>query len=992
MIVGREREFNVLSARLDRMLAGTGSVLFITGEAGLGKTTLVHEWWNGENAKWKMENANADSASAAGEFPIPVSLFLESACSIPIGNVDVGRMEALQPWADVIGQLDGDDSSSAPPAASSENKPIDLKKLAKDSASTWALAVPMVGGFAYAALETSRLVKEQRARHATIDLKQLLRDAAPAWAWALPVVGDVVHAAAETARLAHEQVHGGDDSVRNALNQEQVFQQYANLLGKVALDTPLVIFLDDLHWADTTSCNLLFHLSRQIADKRILVICTYRLDDALAALDGKGHPILTVQNEILRYQCGEVLTLAHLDADAVRDIMRGAFPAYTPDPVWEAWLLKHSGGNALFVTQYIKTLREDRLLNDSGAFVGDYHAIGVPPTALAVVQERARRLDEATRTLLMYATAEGEEFTAYVLEHLTERKPLELLGMLHAAVKQGLIVQKGKSRMFANTMTAHFGFSHALFHKALYDQLIDAQKDFLHRQCFELLRAEWERAITTPPQATPLGSKLLTHAEKCEEWAVASDVAFALAQHSAATYANDEALAMCAACLRYDTLLPDAPRRGAVHYLQGTVLANLSRYEDAATAFAAAAHTFDALGMNERAIDAINGRASALLNLSRYQDARDLLATLATTYAETLARWKIGEAVALRSIGSSFTMQGDYQAALDAYTKSLAIAESVNDMPGACAARGGIGDVLVNIGSCEEALAHYRHCLDYYQSVDNRPQTANACSRIGYACKLLGQYPEAIAFFDRCYALHASTGSQRGLVIALLNKGSTLLLLGDVDAALPCFESSLALLASMKDKHLEANALLGIVNVNIRRQEYAEALERLAACLVLYESIGEKAGGAEVYGRMGIVHALVGNDREALACFDRAHAICEEIGLRQLDVFALYHRGETLLRMGRTEDAGASFTKGLSMATEIGNTFGIGCCHGGMGRLQAKRAEALTGDARTAMLRDAEEHLRTCVQIGVKTQNKELQDFAGDLDRVSALLGTPSGQ
>src|SRR5579883_3445853 len=334
MLVGRENELSAINASFRQMLEGKGSILFLTGEAGLGKTTLVHEWW---------KTVAPDNA-----------IYAEAACSIPIGNVDVGRLEALQPWADIVAQLQGHEEQGR-------------KKL---------------------------------------DLKKLIFDSAPAWAWALPIVGGIAHGAMETARLVKEQQ--GDHNP-NASNQQQVFQQYVNLLTKISETTSLVILLDDMHWADTSSTSLLFYLSRQINEKKILVIVTYRPDDAISANDGKGHPIIQVKNEILRYG-GKECSLAFLGDTAIRELLTAIFPGYATDDKFERWLRKISDGNSLFVTQFIKTLHEDGHLSDTGAFTGDYENIKTPDSALAVVTERTRRLDNDTRKLLMYATAEGEEF------------------------------------------------------------------------------------------------------------------------------------------------------------------------------------------------------------------------------------------------------------------------------------------------------------------------------------------------------------------------------------------------------------------------------------------------------------------------------------------------------------------------------------------------------------------------------------------------------
>ena len=254
MLVGRELELQTLNAAYERMLGGQGSVLFLTGEAGLGKTALVHSWKSGifdtaqrdegrglraeesvssEGSSSLIPRPSSLSPSLSSLIPRPSSLFLESACSIPIGNVDVGEMESFQLWADIVAQLD---SAGA-----------------KESAS---------------AVSTSQLPDPSIRK---LDIRKLIHDSAPSWAWALPIIGDIAHAALETSRLMREQreVHKRDPDERgtqapepgyNASLQQHVFQQYVNLLTKVSEATPLVIFLDDMHWSDASSTSLLFYL------------------------------------------------------------------------------------------------------------------------------------------------------------------------------------------------------------------------------------------------------------------------------------------------------------------------------------------------------------------------------------------------------------------------------------------------------------------------------------------------------------------------------------------------------------------------------------------------------------------------------------------------------------------------------------------------------------------------------------------------------------
>lgn len=457
MFVGRTEELSVLNAHYQKMLSGEGSIFFLTGEAGMGKTTLVHEWWK--------------SISAGGS---PLSpLFAEAACSIPIANMNVADLEALQPWADIIAQL----------------QQIEIKDTTKKK----------------------------------LDLKKIIHETAPTWAWALPFVGDFAHAALETSRLIKEQK--GQAEKPNAANQQQVFQQYESILKRIAEQQPLVIFLDDMHWSDAASSNLLFYLMRDIKAMRIFIIVTYRPDEASALDDGKGHPIIKVKNEVFRYSAGEELQLPSLKENEISALMKGLFPTYQPDAVFEKWLRKISDGISLFVTQFIKILQEERFLDKDGAFHGNYEdvTVSVSAIALAVVDERTRRLDSETREMLRYGTVEGVEFTSYILARMTGKKPLELLKELRKAEGAGVIRCTGSTRMFGTQTAMTYVYTHTLFYQALYNSLNDQEKEILNRECFEALKELWEQPRDAEHTAA-IAPKLIDHAIKCGETTYVAEV------------------------------------------------------------------------------------------------------------------------------------------------------------------------------------------------------------------------------------------------------------------------------------------------------------------------------------------------------------------------------------------------------------------------------------------------------------------------------------
>jgi tetratricopeptide (TPR) repeat protein len=836
--------------------------------------------------------------------------------------VDMGRSEALLPWADVIAQLseqsqslDAGDRVDQTTGSPKELRKLDYKKLAQDSASAWALAVPLVGGAAYAAIETTRLVKEQGRVGGKLDLRKLVRDAAPAWAWALPFVGDIAHAAAETVRLAHTQKQGTGDQNYNAANQQQVFQQYVNLLSKISLEQPLVIFLDDLHWADASSCGLLAYLARQIGDKRILVIGTYRQEDAASANEGQGHPILKTKQELLESGTGSEQALGYLTEDTIVDILRSSSRSYSPDPRFASWLHRISDGNALFVTQYIRTLREDTLLTEDGAFTGDYERIAIPRSALAVVEERTRRLAKPVRELLTYATAEGEEFTSYVLSRITERAPADLLGDLQHGIAQKFIESRGSTRLYANQTTELFGFSHSLFHKALYGQLITEERDYLHRHCFQVLTEERERLLLLHQRATPLSTKLLLHAEKCEEWATVAEVALEAAGDAWHSYAEAEALTMTDRTIVAANAIGDDRTAAEALFLRSEVRRLRGHTEDALEGYRSAERLFRSTHALARAVDAINAAAWTEESIGRHSDAL-AHAQLAIVEARDLA-YEVGEADALGIIGNVQYDHAEYDNAQASYTQSLERFISVQNAPGEVRARKGLGNIQSMIGAYDASLAEFLKGLEIVRNGSDRCSEATILNSIGVLHLDRGDYRSAIQFFEEGRTISASIGDRWGEGRILGNMGNVHSRLGEFGEALACYERVLPLFRDIGDQGGVARCLLNSSNVHAKLGATANAISALKECYAICIAIGETHILASAHLALGNAFLGAGELVQALDNYEKCRSIAASIGDRWSEAAALGSIGIVKRSLQSFADARLALDKCMSIAIDI---------------------------------------------------------------------------
>ncbi len=1026
MVVGREREIAEIQARFGKMLSGRGSVLFLTGEAGLGKTTLVRTWRDSAMAgiSAAVIDDDADKMGAKDGF-----VFTEAACSIPIGGESVGSLESLQPWADIVANLQAQEESRKfeklepvqyPGDAKPKNRRKDTKNLIRDTASSWALAIPVVGGAAHAAIETHRLIREQReeAPGRALDVKKLIHDAAPAWAWALPVVGEIAHAAVETHRLVSEH-RSEDPHAPAAQNQQQVFQQYANLLSKIAEQTPLVIFLDDMHWSDVSSCNMLFHLSRSVAEKRILIIVTYRLEDALAANEGKGHGIISVKNEVLRYSTGEEFALSFLDRAAIHHLLLIEYPQYTSDETFEQWLHKISDGNALFVSQFIRTLREDGHLDEKGAFHGDYDSVTIPQSALAVIEERTRRLDDETREILCYASTEGEEFTSYMLGQLTQKKPLELLKDLKKAERHAIIRQKGSLRLSAKDQTTVFGFSHALFHRALYESLGEEERQILHRACFDTFQGQWMQEPVNEKLQAAIAPKLLTHAEKCEEYGFAAEVALRAAQEFWKEFSEHETLEMLSKveaygdkhsstapmeCEKYRTeILP------AAYLLRGTVDDIRSRFDDALVWFGKAEVIAKNAGNASLKINAMAGSAEVILHRGEFMDLVD--------YAEILhkesdaAEYEKGIAAALKYIGIANSELGDQPKALDCFTRALEIYQKLNDLPEQIRMYNSIGNVQIYTGEFDTAKTNYEKSLSLSRQHNMLLMEATAQNSMGIICSLRNENNESLQCFQRSLQLCETIGDKSGMARTLSNIGMIFECLYDYTNATTSLMQSLDMLDTTSLPNIEATTMYALGKTQCEIGNMTEAMNWFEKSLMLATTIGDKhlrghnfSAIADVHKyqfhnelaqinyeeAMNIFHELnaspeeyinalinladlqinVCNYKAGINNLSQALTLGENINHKKVQSFALFTIGKAYRLIGDMEHSRTSLEKSLMISIDIHAKDTVAEAYGELGLLaetEGKHDEALQ------LLRQCTDLIKTVLPRAYPKWQKELE-------------------
>ena len=377
--VGRQQEIAALCAGFEEAATERGLFLCVTGEPGLGKTTLVEDFLDELAASardWSLARGRCSERLAGAEAYLP---FLEALDCLLCGNNGASAAQAM-----------------------------------KILAPTW-----------YVQLAPLAADDPTRAR-------------VPAEA--------------------------------KDVSQERRKRELGVFLHEVSRQRPLVMFLDDVHWADPSSVDLLAYLGSRCAGLRLLLVLTYRPSELLRS----QHPFGPVKLELQgRGVCREI-TLPFLSQADLNNYLALAFAGHQFPDDFAAILHARTEGNPLFMVDLLRYLRDRGVIVQNNGYWSLVRALPdlqgeLPESVRGMIQRKVEQLSPADRQLLMAASVQGPEFDSAVVAQVLGREPADVEERLDALQRIHFIVRLIREQTLPNrTLTLRYGFVHVLYQNALY--------------------------------------------------------------------------------------------------------------------------------------------------------------------------------------------------------------------------------------------------------------------------------------------------------------------------------------------------------------------------------------------------------------------------------------------------------------------------------------------------------------------------------------------
>jgi DNA-binding winged helix-turn-helix (wHTH) protein/tetratricopeptide (TPR) repeat protein len=401
-----------------------------------------------------------------------------------------------------------------------------------------------------------------------------------------------------------------------AASGERLKRELCIFLAELSNIRPLILFFDDIHWADASTVELLAYLAKKLPSMRVLVVVAYRPTEMWLG----RHPFPAVRQELQRHSVCRELSVGVLSREEVDSYLTVQLPEAPVAPGIAEFIYNRTEGNPLFMVHLVSHLRCGQALTlVSGRWELARRPADLerelPVSVHSMIQRRIDQLGDEDRELLAAASVQGQEFDSTLVAEALGKDPAACERPLQALGDAQFFVRLLQAKELPDsTVSLRCVFTHGLYQNALYETLTPHQRISLSRKLAEALLSHY--GPKAPLVAAEIG-RLFEAARDCER---AADHFLLAAQNTSRLFANEEAVLLSARALANAEKLRGAPQdlRVAAAALQlGHLQFALARFEEAIRNFVLAETAAARVGGIESEVTAICGKAGALFSLRR---------------------------------------------------------------------------------------------------------------------------------------------------------------------------------------------------------------------------------------------------------------------------------------------------------------------------------------------------------------------------------------
>ncbi|MFO7618109.1 MAG: tetratricopeptide repeat protein, partial [Thermoplasmata archaeon] len=829
-LIGREGELNRVRLFQERAISGKGSTILISGEAGIGKTRFLEEIrGHAASSQFKILYGAASSDtlrpflvfSKAMEDDMGQRLFddHEYASFTEIFSMDGSGSLIAKTKSDGAG-LDADTVAAILSAVQSfvrdsfdmaGQNPSDLGRLEYGDMKILIergknlLVTAVLTGSEHPDMKASlkRILAEIEDSHGEM-LGNRPGDMANAIA-----IQNCLSRLAETRFLVPRDLKG--------LNLESERTRIASgvleFLTDLAKRIPVMLVLEDMHWADESSLFVLRYLARNLAGKRILILATLR--------PGEGEALGSTMDSMNAEGTFVEICLGKLEGNSIASFLNSLYSPNSFPPVLSEHIAERCQGNPFFMAEVLRQMVVDGSIErHNGMYSLVREDYSIPDTVEGMVRRRLEAFETDSIAMAEYCSCIGQHFET------NAALSMPTLGESEAVLEK---IQRARLILRHN---GNAEFSHSIFRDVIYGDIAPRWKSAYHKSIGDYYESAYFG------QENSVIYELAHHYSRSREHQKSYEYCRRAAEKAESSYATEQAIQfydLMLSIIRYTKELDIKHKEIELLLKKGHLLKFAGEWEKAESIYKKCLTLSQERDIRKLVAEAQYSIGSLMIDMSQYKRAFEGAECALNIFREI--NDSDGKARSLSTMGSAHYHQGEYELALGFYTESKKLHISNNNREGNCYVEGNIGTLLYRQGKLDEALSKFEDMLDIAQSLRNKVLISRAIGNKGFVHYSKGNHAEAMDCYGKQLAMAEKMGDRIGMSRAINNMGIIHFSQRDNLNAMECYKRDLAISEELGDKRGISITLsnIGLVLENLGK--YEEALEHHQRSIAMSKQI-----------------------------------------------------------------------------------------------------------------------------------------------------------
>ncbi len=747
-----------------------------------------------------------------------------------------------------------------------------------------------------------------------------------------------------------------DDRVTFDARRKASFFEAAKQLKLLAEKRPVLLFLDDMQWADKASLQLLYYLALNLDDTPVCLLVAYRPEDLHS-----DHFLKEVRERFMREHRSTFIDLKPLGLSLTRKMAEGMLNRDDVPPEFIELLYGMTDGNPLYITESVKRLMDEGTIDPKkNKYPLNETEFQIPRMIQGVIKRKIDSLPSEAAKLIHIGSVIGDEIPFDLILHTSQLDELDILDHIDVLLGSNLWTEHPDGERFL--------FTHRSVQLTAYRDISGMKRKRLHRHvASKILEVYGDRSETHYPA-------LAYHYERSGAFEDAVEYYMKAGNFAERVYAHEDAIEMYKQVLELLDKKSIPVDRSDILEQMGDIYRVLGDYDKSRHHYLKC--------MESSRSDEINSRlnrkiADAWLSQGDFEKTHEFIERgLSCADQRSRERCKL-----LNIKGWAIMQEGKNEEAKQVFVEGKELAEEIGSLKCLGEALHTLGTVYIRTGDYHEGERYLRRAADIREEADDEEGLARTLNNIGIIYEDWGELDKALDSYEKSLEIQEKIGMKEAIATVYVNMGIIQGIRGKNEEAEEFFEKGLDMFRRIGDKRGIALGLSNLGKLHIQKGMIERALALNKECLKVSEDIGFKRAIAMSLNHIGESYHLLGDLESAKKHYEKSKDICCEMGDKRGKASAIGNIGDIHMEEGDLSEALEEYDHCINIYKDVGDLFET--IHN-----EIRKAEAYyeSGDHKNAM-----EHADRALSLAHTRKNRlsqaeahlisgKIKKVLGDLD------------